>query len=76
MKLNVINCVELKMIQTSTKGSTGENEQTVSLKEAAAGTDKEVIRKEIRKLRHTRDSLVQQRQELDERQHRVNHSFH
>ncbi len=34
-------------------------------------TDKEAIRKEIRKMRHTRDSLVQQRQELDERQHRV-----
>lgn len=33
-------------------------------------TDKEAIRKEIRKMRHTRDSLVQQRQELDERQHR------
>jgi len=33
--------------------------------------DKEAIRKEIRNMRHTRDSLVQQRQELDERQHRV-----
>ena len=34
-------------------------------------SDKEAIRKEIRKMRHTRDSLVQQRQEIDERQHRV-----
>lgn len=34
-------------------------------------SDKEAIRKEIRKMRHTRDSLVQQRQQLDERQHRV-----
>lgn len=34
-------------------------------------TDKEIIRKEIRKMRHTRDALVQQRQELDELQHRV-----
>ena len=33
--------------------------------------DKESIRKEIRNMRHTRDSLVLQRQELDERQHRV-----
>lgn len=34
-------------------------------------SDKEAIRKEIRKLRHTRDLLVQQRQELDERQLKV-----
>ncbi len=32
-------------------------------------SDKEAIRREIRNLRHTRDSLVVQRQELDERQH-------
>ena len=32
--------------------------------------DKESVRKEIRNLRHTRDALVVQRQELDERQHR------
>lgn len=59
------------MIQTSTKEETGSGEKqlAVSLKEACA--DKETVRKEIRKLRHTRDSLVQQRQELDERQHRV-----
>lgn len=61
---------EDKMIQTSTKEETGSGEKqlAVSLKEACA--DKETVRKEIRKLRHTRDSLVQQRQELDERQHR------
>ena len=61
----------LKMIQTSTDETVGGEKQqlAVSLKEACA--DKETTRKEIRKLRHTRDSLVQQRQELDERQHRV-----
>ena len=32
--------------------------------------DKEAIRREIRNMRHTRDALVIQRQELDERQHR------
>jgi len=61
---------EDKMIQTSTDETVGGEKQqlAVSLKEACA--DKETTRKEIRKLRHTRDSLVQQRQELDERQHR------
>jgi len=59
------------MIQTSTKeeNTSGEKQLTASLKEGCV--DKETVRKEIRKLRHTRDSLVQQRQELDERQHRV-----
>jgi kinesin family member 7 len=37
---------------------------------ASKPADKEAIRREIRNMRHTRDALVIQRQELDERQHR------
>lgn len=46
------------------------------IKNAASSTlnltfDKECIRKEIRRMRHTRDSLVHQRQLIDEKHQRV-----
>ena len=72
----------MQMIQTSSTSRclpvevkeediTSEDQQQGLLPPKENGVDKEMTRKEIRNLRHTRDALVQQRQELDERQHRV-----
>lgn len=67
----------MQTVQTSTSSSLKWKLQEVhSMSGNDNLSDKEAIRKEIRKMRHTRDSLVQQRQQLDERQHRVRkHTF-